>query len=405
MIKKSAFPALRSYRELTHFLVKKSAIMNWSTLDKCILMLVLGSLIHIAWIIWKVYIILNPSVWLWVDMQLIHTQIIVNGISLGLFLGLIYWCRHPSSDAFLHNALPYISVGILVISLCRDGYLVGVLSPATMISYVCLVTVGLVLFNRTLVYAAMIPATLFLFGAGILSFFDYIPYGPLFNFYGMQPYENGFWILSMLFFISPMMLTCLILFEILLSQWRYREKLIRRLSQLDPLTNLFNRRSINRYLNQFDMNQEKSYAVILIDLDHFKSINDRFGHHKGDEALILVAEALALHLRESDVVGRFGGEEFILLLKNTDQKQAVNVAERCRNTIQHIILLDDRQHSIHITASFGIAISEQEIRPQQLLTNADQALYAAKAAGRNCVRCYSELDEDTAEIVAQVSEH
>ena len=400
MIIKPASRSLWSYQELMHFLVKKSAIMNWSTLNKCILMLVLGSLIHISWIIWKVYILLNPEVWIWVDMHLIYTQIVMNCISLSLFILMIYICHRWAKKAYIQRYLPYFAVGVLVVSLCRDGYLVGVFSPATMISYVCLVTVGLVLFNRVIVYAAMIPATLFLFAAGILGFFNHIPYGPLFYFHGMTPYENGFWILSMLFFISPMMLTCLVLFEILLSQWRYREQLIRRLSQLDPLTNLFNRRSINRYLHQFDLNQDKSYAIILIDLDHFKSINDRFGHHKGDEALVLVAKSLALHVRESDVVGRFGGEEFILLLKNTEQAQAVNIAERCLKSIEKIELYTDQQQAIAMTASFGIAISDPSIRPQQLLTNADQALYAAKAAGRNCIRCYADVNLSASEMLA-----
>lgn len=105
-------------------------------------------------------------------------------------------------------------------------------------------TVGLVLFHRRLIYSMLIPASLFLVTCAYLSFNQQLPYSPLFNIQD-QFFHNSFWLLSMLYFILPILAVCMILFEILLSQWRYREQLINHLSQIDPLTNLFNRRSIN----------------------------------------------------------------------------------------------------------------------------------------------------------------
>ena len=119
----------------------------------------------------------------------------------------------------------------------------------TMIAYICLLTVGLVLFKRKIIYIMLIPATSFLVFSGYLSFIDVMPYSPLFTINGKLFY-NGFWLFSMLYFIAPILVTCLILFEILLSQWRHRERLIQHLSQTDPLTNALNRRSINQSLDE-----------------------------------------------------------------------------------------------------------------------------------------------------------
>nr|WP_306670184.1 MULTISPECIES: GGDEF domain-containing protein [unclassified Acinetobacter] len=246
-----------------------------------------------------------------------------------------------------------------------------------MVTYVSLLTVGLVLFERRIVYSALIPATLYLVSCGYLSFFGQLTYAPLFLLTDF-PYKNGFWVLSMLFFIVP----------ILLSQWRYREALIAHLSQVDPLTNTFNRRSINQCLEQLNRKQASSYAVILVDLDHFKQINDEHGHHKGDEALVQVCHVLAGHIREQDVLGRFGGEEFILVLKQATAHQAKQVAERCRQAITQIELYDEHNQPIHFTASFGIALSHHNTPYEKLLSQADQA----KAYGRNQVVLYQPLE-------------
>ena len=168
----------------------------------------------------------------------------------------------------------------------------------------------------------------------------------------------------MLYFILPILAVCMVLFEILLSQWRHREQLIKQLSQIDPLTNLFNRRSINQCLDKLNAAATPNYALVLLDLDHFKKINDHYGHHKGDETLVEVSAVLNQQLRESDVVGRFGGEEFILVLKNTSLEKAEQVAERCRIAIQQLQIFSDEGELIPVTASFGIAISSAELRPQ-----------------------------------------
>ena len=381
-----------SNSKLSHYLLEEEVIMNWDTLKKCILILVLGCCVNLIWLVWETYVLLNSEYWHVVNVQLLRHKLVINSIFFITLLGLIYPCYALQKQAWVKRFLPYIAIGILIISLCYNGYMIGVFSPVTMVVYICLIAVGLVLFERKIVYAMLVPATCFLTFSGYLSFIDVIPYAPIFQIDG-QLFLNGFWLLSMLYFVIPILITCLILFEILLSQWRHRERLIQHLSQIDPLTNTFNRRRISQsleYLHQQD--PHNPYAVVLLDLDHFKSINDQFGHHMGDNVLIAVSQELNDQIQKHDLVGRFGGEEFILILKHASLPKAYQIAERCRTTIEALVISNDEGQSIRVTASFGIAQSHHGLRPQQVLSQADKALYAAKASGRNQIKCYLEIN-------------
>ena len=218
-----------SNSKLSHYLLEEEVIMNWSTLKKCILMLVLACIIHVAWLGWDSFILLNPQYWQVVNLDIVRIQFVLNSIFLLTLSGLIYPCYALHDRVWVQRFLPYVAIGIFVISLSQDSYFVGVLSPMTMIAYICLLTVGLVLFKRKIIYIMLIPATSFLVFSGYLSFIDVMPYSPLFTINGKLFY-NGFWLFSMLYFITPILVTCLILFEILLSQWRHRERLIQHLS-------------------------------------------------------------------------------------------------------------------------------------------------------------------------------
>ena len=271
-----------------------------------------------------------------------------------------------------------------------DGYLVGIYSPVMLFSLVSISGIGLILFNRNVIYYQLAIA-LSIYGA--LIYFTYIktiPYAPIFsqNLMENNPYNNQFWLTSMLYFIIPIMIACLILCEILLSQWRHRESLIQILSQTDPLTNLYNRRFFNEKLN-FIQETQTQYAIILIDIDHFKMINDDFGHHIGDEALKRIAKLLSTLTRNTDIVARYGGEEFIIAMPETSSAIAYEIAEQCRLAIQDQKLETFDHQQIHLTASFGIAISNDQTDMDKIIHNADQALYRAKEYGRNRTQRYT----------------
>jgi diguanylate cyclase (GGDEF)-like protein len=153
---------------------------------------------------------------------------------------------------------------------------------------------------------------------------------------------------------------------------------VKELSLRDPLTGLYNR----RYLFEYLASLQGTVSVAILDLDHFKTINDSFSHQIGDEVLKGVATFLTTSLRESDIAARYGGEEFIVVFTNTPALQTQGVCERLRVALeQH--LWSEHHPELHVTVSIGLA--EGDVKDATLLTRADQKLYEAKAAGRNRV--------------------
>ena len=154
----------------------------------------------------------------------------------------------------------------------------------------------------------------------------------------------------------------------------------------DVLTGLANRRSVQDTVRRMVAQAQRGatpLAVLAIDIDHFKRINDRFGHDRGDDVLAAVGQALSGSLRVSDFVGRQGGEEFVALLPDTDLSGALTAAENLRTAIEGLEVLGTSER---VTASFGVAIlPEDGVDGPTLLRQADRALYAAKANGRNRV--------------------
>jgi diguanylate cyclase (GGDEF)-like protein len=163
---------------------------------------------------------------------------------------------------------------------------------------------------------------------------------------------------------------------------------LERLATIDSMTGLYNRR---HFLDQADaewsrfQRHQRPLSMLMIDIDHFKQVNDRYGHAVGDETLIAVAQACAGGKRQSDIVGRLGGEEFAILLPETELAQAAIVADRLRAAIAGQVMTAHKVQ-FKVTASIGIAAASVSMSGiDALMRAADQALYQAKAKGRNCV--------------------
>lgn len=161
-------------------------------------------------------------------------------------------------------------------------------------------------------------------------------------------------------------------------------------ASVDYLTGVANRRTVSRLLQRtVDQTQESSapVSVILLDIDHFKFINDSFGHDVGDKILIQICNILHEHLRASDMLGRWGGEEFLIVANATDTAEAAQMAERLRIVVaQHAF-----EQVGQVAASFGVATSLRHDTPESLVKRADEALYLAKQRGRNRVEVALEL--------------
>jgi diguanylate cyclase (GGDEF)-like protein len=162
---------------------------------------------------------------------------------------------------------------------------------------------------------------------------------------------------------------------------------LERFATIDSMTGLFNRRhfliSADAEWNRFQR-YHRPLSMLMVDIDHFKQVNDRYGHAIGDETIVAVAGACAKGKRQSDIVGRLGGEEFAVLLPETELAQATVVADRlCKAIAAHVMMAHKVQFKV--TASIGIAAASVSMSGLDVLMRAaDQALYQAKAQGRNC---------------------
>lgn len=164
----------------------------------------------------------------------------------------------------------------------------------------------------------------------------------------------------------------------------------RALSITDALTGVYNRRHFNdRYAAEFmrALRYQRPLSILVIDIDHFKKFNDKHGHLVGDKVLKMTAAILEESIRKADILARFGGEEFVVVLPEIDKQHGLQVAEKLRRAIEHTHFpKEESQPFGHITASFGLAsFPEDAVDDHKLLALADQALYQAKANGRNRV--------------------
>jgi diguanylate cyclase (GGDEF)-like protein len=169
------------------------------------------------------------------------------------------------------------------------------------------------------------------------------------------------------------------------------------LATTDDLTGLFNRRYFMEKLSQqkaLSERDDSDFVLCFCDLDHFKHINDTFGHHTGDIVLQKFSEILKASIREIDYAARFGGEEFVCLLINTNIENSLKITERIRESIENYNF-SDIAPSLHATVSIGISNFKQFNTLQETLMSADNRMYRAKQLGRNMV-VYSDEDEQAA---------
>jgi diguanylate cyclase (GGDEF)-like protein len=172
-----------------------------------------------------------------------------------------------------------------------------------------------------------------------------------------------------------------------------------RLSQTDDLTKLHNA----RYLRQFLLNEIRRarrygsiVAALFLDLDDFKQVNDAHGHLAGSHVLMEMAAVILSSIRDTDAVARYGGDEFVIVLPDTQIELAGTVAERIRDKISQHRFHAGRNLKLSLTASFGVAAFPLHASsPQQLIAAADTAMYEAKAANKNCIRFSASLSRES----------
>jgi two-component system cell cycle response regulator len=160
------------------------------------------------------------------------------------------------------------------------------------------------------------------------------------------------------------------------------------LALIDSLTGLYNRRYLTAHLAALmdrGLRTKKPLALLMVDVDHFKKVNDSYGHAVGDEVLMAVADRLSRHLRSFDTVARWGGEEFVVIMPEAETRVAMAVAERLRTKMsEQPVTVRHEVGKLNVTVSIGVAIAGDDITtPDDLLRAADSAMYEAKRQGRD----------------------
>ena len=190
--------------------------------------------------------------------------------------------------------------------------------------------------------------------------------------------EILFYVLTFIVFLLSYIFTFVLMIE------RKKQKAIHSLAVHDALTGLYNRHGVNEILNQKieEFKRDlKSLSIIFFDIDYFKRVNDTYGHDMGDYVLENIAKIVDSEIRSSDIFARWGGEEFILFLPNTEVSEAINVAEKLRKAIEEHAFSDIDS----ITCSFGVTNLREKESKARFIKRADELLYQAKEFGRNCV--------------------
>ena len=160
-----------------------------------------------------------------------------------------------------------------------------------------------------------------------------------------------------------------------------------RLASLDGLTQISNRMTLDQFIcTAFTQakEQEEELSLLLLDLDHFKKINDFYGHHAGDQVLVEISRVLKKQFRESDMVGRYGGEEFLAVLPRTDVDKAEKVGNRVLQAVRKAVIKIDSGMEVSVTVSVGVSgIRPEDTSGEDIVKRSDMALYKAKNNGRN----------------------
>ena len=326
--------------------------------------------------------------WFWSDSP--HWQAWSNPVLMLLFSlsGLLFATRFLNTKESLpklHRVVVLIGTGFLFAELLAIGMGSQVSALLLSFSLVFVFSVLMVLLGGVAFFKGNQSAKYFLFGSvthvtassiTAMVVCGFIPYSTV----AYRAVEFG------------MMLDAILLAMALADKFRIvqEEKLLAEtLSKLDPLTSINNRRAFYELVKPIwdvGLRKDRPMSVILLDVDRFKGINDRFGHTQGDEILVQIAEVLSTGIRSGDILARWGGEEFVIFLPETPCATAFTIAERLREKMATMVLPAPLQ-GMSLTVSLGVAENDQGNKSlDELISAADKYLYQAKGEGRNRVR-------------------
>lgn len=378
--------------KIVRWLSKFTYISEKKTVNNAIIAGFFVLLLHGSYLLWKLYIVFHPDLHQFVNLAVFFKEIWVTLIIILIFLVLIVSLHmtrdhRKISDGLIHSVLYFISV-----SMAYQGYTFGSMSLPSGIMLIGATLIGFVLFERRAVYWASCTGGFILILTTVAAIFGWLPYAPklLDSNFPSDQRAAKFLLLNMLVVVIPAYFIVVLISDYSIGQLKSRTQQLQLLSQRDPLTQLNNRRVVYDYLMQhspqFDK-QWRKHVAIMLDIDFFKKINDQYGHLVGDQVLKYVATVLQSAAQSTDVVSRFGGEEFLVIMPSEDVNRAVTFAARCQQLLSEYDFGSSKAVNQSLSASFGVVCASQAVgltaeSLEQLIALADQALYRAKQAGR-----------------------
>lgn len=391
-----------------------NVLVNWHLGQRVLFAAGLISLEILMYLSWLLLVYFVPSLHHYVNLALILPLII--------FCSVIFTCIFAIAVVFLlfeavitkHKRIDFLLQLLLMLLhatfLGGISFLFGQSSLITGVAFVSLPILFLVLLRRKIAYIALFFCALLFYV--VLLFQDELQFLPDYIKPSIILHLDLFWTVSFIYFCLPKVFVMFILTDTVLNIFKDNNQKLRYLSEHDALTGLLNRRRLHEYM-QVAIGEHPQNSVILLDLDYFKHINDTYGHLMGDRVLVMVANLLKSVVRPTDLVGRFGGEEFLVFLPQTSQQLAKKVADRIHAGLQNILIKLANEGSLGLSASFGVAGSSDVITQQdtlvinnelsvdyhiyRLIEKADKALYYAKTHGRNQVVCVCALPKSVQE--------
>jgi len=368
-------------------------VMEWSYVQKSILLHAFTVVLYLSYTLYMYVVLQHPEWYRYINVELFRIFIwkdaLIALLAATFGLGCYVWRTRSWAERYL----PVISIFFYVIAMCSTGYGVGAMGPATGVFLMGTSLVGFALFPRKIILICTILSAVTMTVLAYAGVSGWIPYAPMFpeSVLDVQLHST-FYFYSQMYFVAPPAIMILVTTDLVLKQWHERGREVALLSQLDSLTNLYNRRTVNQHLERLlEMSTESDrISILLLDLDYFKQINDLHGHMVGDDVLREVGHLLQSTMRKNDLAGRFGGEEFIVVLYRSAHEIGVSVAERIRQRIAEISVQTRSGQVVQVTTSVGVSTFSPfgMTNIDQILSQADQALYKAKDTGRNRVVHY-----------------
>ena len=303
----------------------------------------------------------------------IFISILINRVCISISLVLLYYIiKHVQESKYLFHIIILYEI-IVSISFCLIFYQYE--NPDFIIQTLGVILIILLIFILPNKWMGKNIAAVFVLTAFFSVAFIRFKYAPKFHMLAIISYVV---IITVLSSINSFILNKY-------ERIEYADKKeLELLSNTDPLTGIFNRAKLNREIEKCMKKFEQEgvpFSIIMFDIDDFKAINDTYGHLAGDKALIDIVNIVKNEIKGSDIFFRWGGEEFVVLLKRTDKRQAIELAEKLRTEISEFAFVNPE----HITCSFGVVTYRKDFGTQSLMSKADELLYKAKREGKNRV--------------------